>query len=272
MTSHVPYFLGDHTSELERLRFQSRAWRDISLDLCTEAGIRQGHRIVDLGCGPGFMTFDLAAMVGAAGHVLAVDKSEDFLDTLRRRAKEEELENVMALCHDIEQAALPDHGFDFVFARWLDPYVDDLQDLVAKEMRCLKPGGKIVSLGTFNYQGVCMAPWSDGFDRVTKAIIEFYRSNGRQISAGNLIPAILCAQGASIVSLRNVSRLAQPDDRLWEWYRQFSFSMLPRLLDAGLLSASEAQSYVELWQERARTPGAFINVPSHIGTIAQKSL
>lgn len=270
MSKTGAYFLGDHEDELARLSFQARAWRDVTVDLCIEAGVGEGHRVVDLGCGPGFFTFDLASLVGPKGHVLAVDKSDDFLAALRRRQEKQRSENISALRHDLERAPLPCGSFDFVFARWLDPYVDDLHDLIEKELACLKPEGRIVSLGTFNYQGVCMAPWSDDFDRVTKKIIEFYANNGRQISAGNSTPAILCAHGARIVKLKNVSQLAQPTEELWEWYRQFSFSMLPRLLDAGLIEDSEADAYVQLWEERAQLQGAFISVPSHVGIIAKK--
>jgi ubiquinone/menaquinone biosynthesis C-methylase UbiE len=265
-----PYFLGEHPGELARLEFQAKAWRDVTLRLCMDAGIDTGHRVVDLGCGPGFLTFDLASMVGNDGHVVAVDKAQDFLSVLRARIEAEAVENVSVLEHDIEDAPLPGHDFDFVVARWLHPYVDDLEDLVAKELQCLKPGGRAVSMGTFNYQGACMAPWSDDFDLVTMRIIEFYALHGCRISAGNQVPSILCARGASIVSVRNVSQLAQPHEDLWEWYRQFSFSMLPRLLEAGLLRFGEMEAYVRVWEERARTPGAFISVPSHIGIVAQK--
>ena len=215
-------------------------------------------------------TLELAAMVGPSGHVLAADRSEEFLDTLRKRVAQERVENISVLCHDIERAPLPHSGFDVVLARWLDPYVDDLHDLVAKELGCLKPGGKIISLGTFNYQGACIGPWSDHFDFITKQIIEFYGANGRRISAGNLVPAVLSAQGAAIVALKNVSQLAQPGEDLWEWYRQFSFSMLPRLREAGLVTPSAIEAYTSVWEERSRTPGAFVSVPSHIGIIAEK--
>lgn len=264
------YFLGEEQREIDRLEFQAKAWRDVTLRLCTDAGIAPGDRVVDLGCGPGFLTFDLASLVGVEGHVLAVDKATEFLTVVRIRAEAEALKNVSILEHDIQQAPLPTGGFDFVVARWLDPYVDDLDDLIAKELHCLRPGGRTISLGTFNYQGACMGPWSDDFDLVTKRIIEFYGMNGRRISAGNLVPAILCAHGAAIVTIKNVSQLARPHEDLWEWYRQFSFSMLPRLLEAGLLSAAESDAYVRVWDERARTPGSFINVPSHIGIIGQK--
>jgi ubiquinone/menaquinone biosynthesis C-methylase UbiE len=270
VASARPYFLGDHDSEILRLEYQSNAWRDITIELCADAGIGAGHRVVDLGSGPGFFTFDLASMVGSNGHVLAVDKSDDFLAALTDRAKREQRDNISILHHDIEAAPLPDVGFDFVFARWLDPYVDDLDDLISKELRCLKPAGRLISIGTFNYQGACIAPWSNEFDHVTKKIIEFYETAGRKINAGNLVPALVCAQGASILSLKDVSRLARPGDELWEWYRQFSFSMLPRLLGAGLINQEEADSYAAVWEKRTHTAGAFISVPSHVGIVAEK--
>jgi ubiquinone/menaquinone biosynthesis C-methylase UbiE len=67
-------------------------------------------------------------LVGLDGHVLAIDKAKDFLSVLRARAEETASTNVAVLDHDIEQAPIPFDGFDFVVARWLDPYVDDLED------------------------------------------------------------------------------------------------------------------------------------------------
>jgi ubiquinone/menaquinone biosynthesis C-methylase UbiE len=266
------YFLGDHRSELDRLGFQARAWRDVTLALCREAGIAAGARVIEVGCGPGFLTRDLCLLVGAQGHVLAVDKSGEFLAVLRARAKAEATQNVSILEHDIAQAPIPSDAFDFVVSRWVDPYVDDLEQIVAKELQWLKPGGRVIHLGTFNYQGACIGPWSDVFESMTRKIIEFYTRNGRRISAGNLVPAILCARGASIVTMKNISPLACPGDDLWEWYRQFTFSMVPRLLDAGLLNAAEVSVYRQLWDDWSRTPGAFISVPSHLGVIAQKPI
>jgi len=78
----APYFLGEHEGELSRLEFQAKAWRDITIELCRDAGIGEGHRVIDLGCGPGFFTFGLASLVGQTGHVLAVDKSEPFLSDM----------------------------------------------------------------------------------------------------------------------------------------------------------------------------------------------
>lgn len=48
--------------------------------------IRSGQRVMDLGCGPGFFTIEMARMVGPRGKVLAVDVQPGMLDKVRRKA------------------------------------------------------------------------------------------------------------------------------------------------------------------------------------------
>lgn len=48
--------------------------------------LRGTERVLDVGCGLGADAFDLAARVGAAGHVTGVDMSESLIDEARRRA------------------------------------------------------------------------------------------------------------------------------------------------------------------------------------------
>lgn len=55
-------------------------------------GIAPGWRVVDVGCGSGVVTRDVAARVGARGHVVGVDRSRVLLAAARRRAREERLE------------------------------------------------------------------------------------------------------------------------------------------------------------------------------------
>jgi hypothetical protein len=52
MEHAAPYFLGEQVAELQRLEFQAMAWREGTLSLCRDAGIRTGHTVVDLGLWP----------------------------------------------------------------------------------------------------------------------------------------------------------------------------------------------------------------------------
>src|SRR5262249_59163028 len=94
------YFLGDDVSELRRLEFQAAAWRGVTLALCRTAGMGPGARVVDLGCGPGFLTIDLASIVGETGHVIAVDRSTTFLSALPARIRTQAGKSRAVLRHD----------------------------------------------------------------------------------------------------------------------------------------------------------------------------
>ena len=76
------YLLGSRDEELERLAFQHRVWAEDAYAVWRRAGIRFGARILDLGCGPGFTTIDLAHLVGPQGHVVAADSSKRWVNRL----------------------------------------------------------------------------------------------------------------------------------------------------------------------------------------------
>ena len=58
------YVLGTHDEEIARLGLQHRVWRPRALDAWTRAGFTQGQTLLDVGCGPGHASVDLAELVG----------------------------------------------------------------------------------------------------------------------------------------------------------------------------------------------------------------
>ena len=54
------YHLGTSADEFERLGYQHQVWLDVTVELWRDAGFSHGEHLVDLGCGPGFTTTDLA--------------------------------------------------------------------------------------------------------------------------------------------------------------------------------------------------------------------
>ncbi len=77
------YVLGTHDAELQRLGFQAQVWRARALALFERAGFGQGQRLLDVGCGPGYVTLDLARIATSSGEVLAVDASERYIEHCR---------------------------------------------------------------------------------------------------------------------------------------------------------------------------------------------
>ena len=78
------YVLGTDDPEIARLGLQHAVWRERALAGWRRAGVKRGRTVVDLGCGPGYATLDLAEIVGPTGKVIAVDRSHRFLEALAR--------------------------------------------------------------------------------------------------------------------------------------------------------------------------------------------
>ena len=72
----------------DRLKLLARIKRDDTLELLLRAGIRPGMRCLDLGCGGGEVTFDLAAAAGPEGSVIGVDMDAEKLALARESARE----------------------------------------------------------------------------------------------------------------------------------------------------------------------------------------
>ena len=126
---------------------ESRVGASSPGELLTGAGIVEGTTVVDLGCGPGFLTFPAAEIVGSEGHVYAVDIESKMVDLVRAEAADRGLSNLTTLRTNGDRVALTDGIADFAICGLVLHYMDDddaragvLRDIP----RLLKPGGKLL--------------------------------------------------------------------------------------------------------------------------------
>src|SRR5262245_10538022 len=118
------YVLGTHDEEIARLRLQHDVWRVHARAAWQRAGFSSGHHIADIGCGPGFASLDLAAIVGETGRVTAIDRSRRFLDALTAAARSQRLSGIACLEHDLDQRVpLPVDAIDGAWVRWAFAFV-----------------------------------------------------------------------------------------------------------------------------------------------------
>ena len=80
--------------------FQSFTW-PLSLRMAAAVGIGAGHRVLDVGCGIGDPTLQVAVLVGPHGHVVGVDLAEAMLVTARERAAALGLAHVEFVAGDV---------------------------------------------------------------------------------------------------------------------------------------------------------------------------
>ena len=105
--------------------------------------VKEGMTVLDVGCGPGFFTVDLARMVGAAGQVIAADLQEGMLRILREKIRGTEVEDRITL-HRCEETRIGYSGqVDFILAFFMAHEVPDQAAFFDELHSILKPSGRI---------------------------------------------------------------------------------------------------------------------------------
>jgi SAM-dependent methyltransferase len=104
-------------------------------------GLRRGQRLVDLGCGAGRTTLELASRVGPDGAVLGVDIAAEMLVRARERVESAGSKNVEFLLADVQSHELGEDRFDSAYSRFGVMFFSDPVAAFANVHRALKPGG-----------------------------------------------------------------------------------------------------------------------------------
>lgn len=261
MSEEREYLLGTDADELRRLGFQHQVWIREAADAWEAGGFAPGMCVLDLGCGPGYATLDLARLVGASGHVTGVDVSERFVGHLRARAAALGVENVDARVQDVEALDLPAASFDGAYARWVLCFLRDPAAVVARVARALRPGARFVVQDYSNYTALQLAPQDPALRTVVEAVERSWTDGGGDPNVATRLPRMMEDAGLRVVSVTPLARVARPGTALWQWPRSFFDNFLPVLVQSGHLAREDADAFDRLWEARSADPAAFFATP-----------
>ena len=107
------------------------------------ADISSGHHVIDIGCGCGTTTLELARRVGPSGHVLGVDVSTPMLDVARQRATEVENRSIDLQNSDASTHEFAPQSFDRIYSRFGVMFFADSAAAFTNLRTALKPGGRL---------------------------------------------------------------------------------------------------------------------------------
>ncbi|HTC63055.1 MAG TPA: methyltransferase domain-containing protein [Candidatus Saccharimonadales bacterium] len=107
---------------------------------------RAGEKALDIGCGPGFVTEELAHAVGPVGAVHAMDNSDSAVMMTRRRCAE--FANVQVQVAETTQLPYADAHFDLAVSTQVYEFVLDVQLALSELHRVLRPGGRVAVIDT----------------------------------------------------------------------------------------------------------------------------
>jgi ubiquinone/menaquinone biosynthesis C-methylase UbiE len=109
-----------------------------------EPYVRSGMIVLDLGCGPGYFTAELARLVGEGGKVIAADLQQKMLGKMIEKIRGTDLERRVEV-HLCQGDRIGIMGkVDFILAFWMVHEVPDKKKLFEELKSILNPGGRIL--------------------------------------------------------------------------------------------------------------------------------
>jgi ubiquinone/menaquinone biosynthesis C-methylase UbiE len=120
------------------------------------AAVKPGEHGIDVGCGCGATTLELARRVGPGGEALGIDVSSVMLERARSRAREAGLANARFECADAQTHPFTPARFDLLISRFGVMFFDDPPTAFNNLRRALKPGGRLAFVC---WQAGASNPW-----------------------------------------------------------------------------------------------------------------
>lgn len=140
-------------------------------------GVKEGDRILEVGCGPGFFTETLSLIVGEKGKVYAQDIEEAMLRKIKKKLPSFRYPNVIPLLCNSSSLELPDSSCDVILCANVIEEIykeGELEGTVKEIGRVLKPGGilfikehRFGGTGPIIEETECLFI-SSGYDRISK--------------------------------------------------------------------------------------------------------
>lgn len=269
-SKEIDYVLGTHDAEIGRLHLQHGIWRDLMLDCWKRAGIGNGQRIIDIGCGPGFASMDLAHCVGADGEVIGIERSERFIEHAKALCQSQHLNNISFQHADVMLDELTASNADAIWCRWLTIFVSDPALLVQKMAAAVKPGGKLIFHEYVHYETYQSIPHSQHLEQFVQHVMSSWREFSGEPNVARYLPAHLAAVGCRILETRPITFSAQPHQAVWQWPASFIDINLQRMLELGQINQQWAEVLRADFAALQSNPNAILITPMVLEIIAEK--
>lgn len=211
-------------------------------------------QICDIGCGPGSITTDLAALV-PNGQVVGIDMGQDVVGKARSMAAERGIKNVRFQVGDAHALDFPDHTFDVVHCHQVLNHIAGPANALREWRRITKPGG-LVACRESDFDSATHYPEIKGVTDFKDVYIKTVRSRGGEPNAGRHMIAWAREAGidrSCITASASVWCFSSPEERgYWSkmWAdRLLNSSLAKNVIDGGFATQEDINRFVQGWRE-----------------------
>ncbi|WP_030763631.1 methyltransferase domain-containing protein [Streptomyces sp. NRRL F-2664] len=255
------YTHGHHESVL-----RSHRWRTAENSAAYLLGeLRPGAAVLDVGCGPGTITADLAERVAPGGRVTGVDAAEDVLAQARAHAQQRGLGGAVSFAvADVHALDFPYDSFDVVHAHQVLQHVGDPVRALREMRRVCRPGG-VVAARDADYAAMTWYPATPGLDTWLDLYRRVARANGGEPDAGRHLRAWARQAGfTDVTSSATAWCFAAPEETAW-WSslwadRTQSSSYADTAVRGGHATPADLAAAAEAWHTWGTAPDAWFAV------------
>jgi ubiquinone/menaquinone biosynthesis C-methylase UbiE len=254
------YTHGHHESVL-----RSHAWRTARNSAAyLLPHLRAGLDLLDVGCGPGTITVDLARLV-APGRVVGVDRAADVVEKAAGLASQQ---GVAIELRDADVYALPfpDASFDVVHAHQVLQHLADPVGALVEMRRVLRPGGLLAARDA-DYACFAWAPRDEGLTRWLELYSAVTRRNSAEPDAGRFLKGWALRAGFTDLTV-SASTWTYADAASTAWWgglwadRCELSSFAQQAVEYRLSTPEELSTIAAAWRRWSVQPDACIMVPS----------
>jgi ubiquinone/menaquinone biosynthesis C-methylase UbiE len=259
MTPADTYTHGHHESVL-----RSHRWRTAENSAAyLLPHLRPGLCVLDIGCGPGTITLDLARLV-TPGQTIGLDRAAEPLIAAEAAAVEQRVSNVAFTVGDAYQLDFPDNSFDVVHAHQVLQHLTDPIAALREMRRVCRPGG-LVAARDADYAAMTWYPSSTRLDRWLQLYHDVAHDNGAEPDAGRrLLSWAQTAEYPDVTSSATVWCYSTAAERTWWgeiWADRITQSALAQQAIAGGFSdQQELDDLAAGWREWAARPDGWFAV------------
>lgn len=269
-SSNSTYVLGHADVEVQRLLLQGRLYDAYTEHALRLAGLRPGMRVLDIGSGPGDVSFIAARLVGPTGTVLGVDAAPAMVELARARAAEKGLSTVHFMQSAVDSIAL-DEPVDAVVGRLILMHLPDPAATLRHLVSFVRPGG-VVAFSENDITAAHGVPETPLFRRVTGGIVRAFEAMGLSPRFGTTLHTVFADAGLGAPRLTLGTPIGTAADTDILAYLAEVWRLVSPIAEQGGFAIDELadiDGFVPRFREQALAVDALIAMPPIITAWAQ---